>query len=232
MRPCITIIILSLTLVFGCSSPDKKIIDTFIEAQPSFYDLRNGDPTKNTWIRNPRNLLTVHETFKKIGYRNLIDMNLLTENPFIEQGVYINRPLRQIIDSLEITYKLDTIKEKYYREFWQRRKAENNDSIIYVIVKEVNASFKNMVAPAFNNDLINDTLYNLTFMEYRADTLNSTIATDNFLRLRKFGFHQSAYNLLYETTKYENVKWNRDSLKSTLTKSNNFIFPWFQDDTK
>ena len=51
----------------------------------------------------------VHETFKKIGYRNLIDMNLMTENPFIEQGVYINRPLRQIIDSLEITYKLDTI---------------------------------------------------------------------------------------------------------------------------
>jgi hypothetical protein len=232
MRPYIAIIILSLTIAFGCNSPEKKTIDTFIEAQPSFYDLRNGDPTKNSWIRNPQNLLMVHETFKKIGYRNLIDMNLLNENPFIAQGVYINRPLRQIIDSLEITYRLDNIQEKYYREFWQRRKAEHNDSIVYVIVKEVKASFKNMVAPAFNNDLVNDTLYNLAFIEYRGDTLNSTIATDNFLRLKNFGFHQSAYNLLYETSEYENVKWNRDSLKSKLTRSDNFIFPWFQDDTK
>jgi hypothetical protein len=89
-----------------------------------------------------------------------------------------------------------------------------------------------MIAPAFNNDLVNDTLYTLAFIEYRGDTLNSTIATDNFFRLRTFGFHQSAYNILYETSKYENVRGRRDSLKSTLTKSDNFIFPWFQDDTK
>jgi hypothetical protein len=92
MNPYITIVMLSLTLVFGCNSPDKKTIETFIEAQPSFYDLRNGDPTKNSWIRNPENLIMVHETFKKIGYRNLIDINLLTENPFIAQGVYVGSP--------------------------------------------------------------------------------------------------------------------------------------------
>jgi len=76
MRPCITIIILSLTLVFDCSSPDKKIIDTFIEEQPSFYDLRNGDPTKNAWIRNPRNLLTVHETYPLKQFGNNLDKNI------------------------------------------------------------------------------------------------------------------------------------------------------------
>lgn len=232
MIPAIAIILFNLTLVFGCNTPRSKTTDTFIEAQPTFYDLRNGDPTQNAWIRNPENLLMVHETFKKIGYRNLIDNNLLTENPFIAQGVYINRPLRQILDSLEITHSLDTIQEKYYREFWHRRKAEHNDSIVFVIVQEVNASLKNMAAPAFNNDLVNDTLYNLGWIEFRCDTLNTTIANDNFIRLKNFGFHQSAYNLLYETTRYENIKWNRDSLKSTLTKSRNIVFPWFQDDTK
>jgi len=233
MKHFIAIIILSLKLVTGCNLSDNNAIDRFIETQPGFFNLRHGDPTKNSWIRNPQNLLMVHETFKKMGYRNLIDMNLLTGNPFIGQGVYINTPLRQILDSLEITYRLDTIQEKYYKEFWQRRKAEHNDSIVYVIVKEVNASFKNMAAPAFNNELTNDTLYNLAFIEYRGDTLNSAVATDNFLRLKKMGFHQSAYNLLYETTKYENVKWNKDSLKKTLTKSiKDLDYPWFPDDTK
>ncbi len=232
MRPYISIFILLWTLLVGCSSTDSNPIDTFIEAQPSFYDLRHGDPTKNLWIRNPKNLVIVHETFKKIGYRNLISATMMTENPFIQQGIYINRPLRQILDSLEITYSLDTIQEKYYREFWQRRKAEHNDSMVYIIVKEIRASFKNMVAPAFNNDFVNDTLYNLAFIEYRGDTLNSTVASDNFIGLKRFGFHQSAYNLLYETAKYEKVKWNKDSLRQTLTKSDNFIYPWFPDDEK
>ena len=232
MRPSHSTIFIFLIFLVACNSVDNESIETFIEAQPSFYDLRHGDPTKNSWIRDPRNLLMVHETFKKIGYRNLIDKNLLTENPFIGQGVYINRSLGQILDSLEITYKLGTIQEKYYREFWQRRKAEHNDSIVYIIVKEINASFKNIVAPAFNKDLVNDTLYNLAFIEYRDDTLNTAIARDNFVRLKKFGFHQSAYNILFETYRYYEVEWNNDSLKRTLTKSDSLVYPWFADDTK
>ena len=228
MKLYISIVILSLILLISCNSINNRV-DSYIETQPTFFDLRHNDPTKNLWIRSPENLLMVHETFKKIGYRNLIDMNSMIENPFIGQGVYINRPLRQILDSLQITYKFDTIQEKYYREFWQRRKAEHNDSIVYVIVKEINASFKNMIAPAFNNDLVNDTLFNLAFIEFRGDTLNSAVATDNFFRLQKFGFHQSAYNLLYRTTQYGNVNWNKDSLKQTLTISKDFIYPWFVD---
>ena len=40
-------------------------------------------------MRDPENLLMIHETFKKMGYRYLIGMNLMTDNPCIAQGVYI-----------------------------------------------------------------------------------------------------------------------------------------------
>jgi hypothetical protein len=228
MKLYISISTFSLILFISCNSRNTRV-ESYIESQPSFFDLRHGDPTKNSWIRSPQNLLMVHETFKKIGYRNLIDINFMDENPFIGKGVYINKSLRQILDSLQITYKLATVKQKYYREFWQRRKAEHNDSIVYVIVKEINASFKNVIAPAFNNDLVNDTLFNLAFVEFRRDRLNPVVAADNFFRLQKFGFHQSAYNLLYRTTEYSNVYLNKDSLKQTLTISKDLIYPWFVD---
>ena len=219
-----------MTLFIGCNSTTSGI-DNYIEAHPTFFDLRHGDITRNLWIRDPKNLLMVHETLKKIGYRNLIDNDLLTQNPFIEQGIYINRSLRQILDSLQITYNLDTIQEQYYREFWQRRKKEHNDSVVSVIVKEINESFQKTITPTFNIDLVNDTLFTLVFTEFRNDTLNSIVATDNFIRLKRLGFHQSAYNLLYGTTRYENIKWNKDSLKQTLTISKHFIYPWYVDNT-
>ncbi len=40
-------------------------------------------------MRDPKNLLMIRETFKKMSYRYLIDMNLMTANPFIAEGVYI-----------------------------------------------------------------------------------------------------------------------------------------------
>ena len=43
---------------------------------------------------------------------------------------------------------------------------------------------------------------------------------------------KSAYNLLYETRKYQDIKWNRDSLAKTLKQTDIFVCPWFQDDTK
>lgn len=54
----------------------------------------------------------------------------------------------------------------------------------------------------------------------------------DFQTLRRLGLHQSAYNLLFETYRYQDLKWNKDSLVGTLKQSNKFIYPWLQDDTK
>ena len=79
---------------------------------------------------------------------------------------------------------------------------------------------------------LNDTLKNLLEIEYRYDTLTNELARKDFETLKRLGFHQSAYNLLYERYKYQDITCDRDSLVKTIKQSNKFIYPWFQDDTK
>jgi hypothetical protein len=83
-----------------------------------------------------------------------------------------------------------------------------------------------------DNSKLNDTLKTLLEIEYRNDTLTADLAMKDFATLKRLGFHQSAYNLLYERHKYQDIKWDRDSLAKTLKQSDKFINPWFQDDTK
>ncbi len=230
----LTGLFLLLTSCNNSTTDDRK---TYVESKPTFFDLRNGDWLTNKWIRKPENLLTIHETFKKFGYSNLISDNLLFDNPLIIQDIYINKQGSHLLDSLELTYNQPAIKEKYYREFWQRRKAENNDSIVYQIIKEINYAFKYKMSSAglsmnANDKLVNDTLVNLLEIEFRTDSLTEQKAEQDFETLRRLGFHQSAYNLLFETYKYQDLKWNRDSLARTLIQSDKFIYPWFQGDTK
>ena len=168
---------------------------------------------------------------------NLITDNLLFDNPLIIQDIYINKQASHLLDSLELTYNQLDIKDKYYREFWQRRKVEKNDSAVYIIIKEINFAIKNKMGSGVlslntNPKLVNDTLANLLQIEYRTDSLTLDLAQQDFETLRLLGFHQSAYNLLFETYKYQDLNWNRDSLVKTLNQSDKYICPWFQDNTK
>jgi len=213
---------------------DRK---NYVESEPTFFELRNGNWLTNKWIRNPENLFTIHETFKKVGYMNLIADNLLFDNPLIIQDIYINKQGSHLLDSLELTYNLPDIKDKYYGEFWQRRKAEQNDSVVYIIIKDINFAIKNKMGSGglslkVNPKLVNDTLVNLLQIEFRTDSLTEHQAQQHFETLKRLGFHQSAYNLLFEAYKYQELKWDRDSLVRTLEQSDKFIYPWFKDDTK
>jgi hypothetical protein len=224
-------------LLTSCNNSRKDDMKTYVESEPTFFELRNGDWLTNQWIRKPENLLTIHETFKKVGYMNLITDNLLFDNPLIIQGIYINKQASHLLDSLELTYNLPDIKDKYYREFWQRRKAEKNDSVVFIIIKDINFAIKNKRSSGglslnANHKLVNDTLASLLEIEFRTDRLTKQQAQQDFETLRQLGFHQSAYNLLFKTYKYQDIKWNRDSLERTLKQSDKLIYPWFQDDTK
>ena len=226
-----------LLLLTGCTESTIDERKNYVESEPTFFELRNGEWLKNKWIRKPENLLTIHETFKKVGYMNLISNNLIFDNPLLIQDIYINKQGSHLLDSLELSYKDLNIKDKYFRAFWQRRKVEKNDSVVYIIIKDINFSVKNkMLADKLslkaNPKILNDTLVNLLTIEFRRDSLTEHIATQNFETLKRLGFHQSAYNLLFETYKYHDLKWNKDSLSKTLRQSEKFIYPWFQDNIK
>lgn len=200
------------------------------ETQTSFFDLAHGDWITNKWIRKPENLKMIHETFKKFGYWDLIPTDFETDNEFIVRDIYIKKNFFQLFDSLEATYNSDTIDSKYYREFWQRRKKEKNDSMVYAIVKEINLikHTKLVYAPNY----VNDTLYDLLKIQFRKDSLTDRLAKQDFETLKRYGFHESAYNLLYERYNYYDIDWNRDSLVLTLDTTQNYVGAWIQDNTK
>ena len=229
-------LLLTLLFAYSCNDTIDKKQTTFIEAQPTFFNLRNGDWLKDKWIRKPENLLTIHETFKKFGYMNLIG-SLFDNKPLIFQDIYINKKADHLIDSLVLTYTQKDINVKYYREFWQRRINEHNDSVVYLIIKDIQYSYHSKLSSyslqmKADTAKVNDTLFTLLSIEYRYDSLAAPLAMQDFETLKRFGFHQSAYNLLYEYTKYSEIAWNKDSLVKTLTPSNKYIYPWIPDDSK
>lgn len=228
-------IILSLQFL-GCNNSTKKEVISYVESQPSFFSLRNDDWLTNKWIRKPENLLLIHETFKKIGYDNIL-YEILSKDYIIIQDIYISKKGYNLIDSLILTYKHRELGTKYYKEFWKRREKDKNDSVIFLIIRDIQSSYLTKLGSgilSLNANIlkINDTLKTLLEIEYRNDTINRDLALEDFQNLKKYGFHQSAYNLLFECYKYQDINWNRDSLLKTLRKSKIRIDPWFKDDTK
>ncbi len=231
MNKLLTLNILILLLI-SCVDKEKSEMEFYTENQTSFFDLRNSDWTKNTWIRKPENLKTIHESFKKLGYDKIENLILKSDNEFLIQDVYIKKNFENLTDSLELTYEKPEIQTNYYAEFWKRRKAEKNDSIVYEIIREFNSFKSDRKRLDYENQFVNDTLIDLLNIEFDYANLNINKAKSDFYTLKKYGLHQSAYNLLFERFKYSKLEFDREKLKKELTKSTEFTYPWLMDTEK
>lgn len=230
MRQLINI---GLLIFISCGIQTEAVEHSFYtEKRLSFYDPSREDFTLTKWIRKPENIRTLHETFKKYGYTKIFTDYHLSSSPCMIWS-YINKPCLTLIDSLILTYPQADQSPKYYREFWGRRKAERNDTTVYVILKEVKNELIDNNRMGFNDDLTNDTIYNLLRIKLKKPE-NETEAIDNFNYLTKAGLHLSAYNLLYETVGYENFNWNKEMMKEKLKKDTAYCCssPVIIDDTK
>ncbi|WP_282032675.1 hypothetical protein [Winogradskyella eximia] len=231
MNKLLTLNILILLLV-SCVSKEKKETEFYVETQTSFFGLNHSDWTKSKWIRKPENLKMIHETFKKFGYEKLESGIYKSDNLFIANGIYIKRNFENVLDSLQLTYNKPEMQTKYYAEFWNRRKAEKNDSIVYEIIREFNSFKSDKKRLNYENQFVNDTLVDLLKIEFDNDKLNSEKAKLDFYTLKKYGLHQSAYNLLYERVEYSELELDREKLKKELTKATEFTYPWLIDTEK
>ena len=108
----------------------------------------------------------VHESFKKLGYDKLENLIYKSENLFIVNGIYIKRNFDDVLDSLQLTYKKPEIQTKYYAEFWNRRKMEKNDSIVYEIIQEFISIKSDKKRLNYENQFVNDTLVDLLKIEF------------------------------------------------------------------
>jgi hypothetical protein len=69
-------------------------------------------------------------------------------------------------------------------------------------------------------------------IEYYNPPLTTEFATDNFEKLLELGFHEPAYNLLFERSEYSELNWDREKLKRKLRTTENYVYPWFEDNEK
>ncbi len=219
-------------LFLSCANDKKSELEFYVENQTSFFGLNHSEWTKSSWIRKPENLKMVHESFKKFGYNKLEKLIFKSDNEFIIHDIYIKRNFENVVDSLQLTYNKPEIQTKYYSEFWNRRKAEKNDSIVYEIIREFNSVKSDKKRLNYENQFINDTLVDLLKIEFDNDILNSKKAKSDFYTLKKYGLHQSAYNLLYERAEYSELELDREKLKKELTKATEFTYPWLMDTEK
>lgn len=226
------ILTILISLVISCLDSEKSEFASYEEDHPSFFYLRNSDWTKNSWIRKPANLKIVHESFKKFGYDKLENLIFKGNKEFLVQEIYIKRNFQNVMDSLELTYNNPEKQNKYYSDFWNRRKAENNDSIVYEIVREFNSVRSDRKQLDYNNQFVNDTLVDLLKIEFATGTLNSEKAKSDFYILKKYGLHQSAYNLLYERSEYSELDLDREDLKKELKKSTENHQAWLIGNAK
>ena len=231
MKNLLTLNILILLLI-SCVNKEKSETEFYAENQTSFFDLRNSDWTKSSWIRKPENLKIVHESFKKYGYDKLENLISKSENHFLIQGIYIKRNFEQLMDSLQLTYNNPETQTKYYAEFWNRRKSEKNDSIVYEIIQEFNSMKSDKKRLNYQNQSVNDTLVDLLKIEFDNDNLTSEKAKSDFYTLKKYGLHQSAYNLLFERAEYSELNLDREKLKKELTRVTEYKNPWLIDTEK
>ncbi|MHA7943921.1 hypothetical protein ACJOV8_012670 [Formosa sp. 3Alg 14/1] len=231
MKSILVFLICSIVLT-SCVKKEKREATFYAEHKASFSALRHGDWTKNTWIRKPTNLKMIHESFKRFGYDKLENLIIKRENAFLIEGIYIKRNFKSVMDSLELTYNTPDLQSKYYTEFWERRKAEKNDAMVYAILKEFNALQGDTLQPISEREFVNDTLVNLLAIEFDNDNLNSEKAKKDFEVLKTYGFHQSAYNLLYERFEYSELELDRERLEQELTKTKAFQSPWLTDNQK
>ena len=222
-----------LFILLSCApSSDTTDPVCYSEARLGFYDPFDKDFTINTWIRKPENIRTLHETLKKYGYRNVFSEDELTSNPCMLWS-YINRPCANIIDSLILTYPDIARAPEYYKEFWNRRKREQNDTTVFAVLKEIKLAFNASSPLAQRDELTNDTILNLLRIKYKQPG-NTQEATENFEYLRAIGLNQSAYNMLFEWLWYEEINWDEERLKDLLKQDSASCQaePVIADDTK
>lgn len=227
------ILVIGVLFLGSCesNSPSKQA-SNYEETQLSFLDLRFGYDVRNQWLRKPENILMLHETFKKIGYENLITDDDWISNPILSYS-YINNSLNVLVDSLELTYQDYLNAPQYYSEFWKRRIKEGNEKAVYYVLNEVKQIMIEKAELELNIEIVNDTLERLISFEYPSRELSDAEANEHLNYLIKIGLHQSAYNLLTnENSHYYNVKWDKQQeLMSSLRTTKTYQRPWFEDDT-
>ncbi|WP_430908672.1 hypothetical protein [Maribacter sp. 2-571] len=179
-----------------------------------------GSYSKNKWLREPLNLNIFYGSLKAVGLQKFISKDEFNKPLFVDhwtETVWGNKSLNQILQDLISSYSDTTGVDKYYMEFWNRRKAENNEKVVYDIFRDIYISYNHEPITEEIGLVSNPKIVSLLEFEIKLKHSDSTnvkkITIAYFNYLKRIGLYSSANNLLrYEREVYYNSTkiWDRD----------------------
>ena len=154
--------------------------------------------------RSAKTLNILNATVKSIGYDKF-----LSQKEFEEPRLSVSRygvgfsqefSISKYVDSL-LHYQKTDEGNRYYYEFWERRKSEGTYEIVISILNDIN-DFYSLGKSDAKNALVNDTLrvcleYDLKFQNSESKNDKQEIVEEYYNQLVKYGLNQSAFNLIY-----------------------------------
>lgn len=222
MKKLLAIILIG--LLFGCESeketckkglPEKHYdFLTDIKRQANFdyletiVDFRQfGAYSKNYWVRKPENLKRVYASLRQIGLKRFISEEEFNKPLFTDHWAetsWANKSLNQITNTLIQSYSDTTGIDKYYLEFWNRRKADKNESVVLQILTDIKNTYASNASAEKLNWNSDSTIKGLLEFEVILKESDSLTAKNKLIDyhqyLKSIGLYSSANNLI----RYEN----------------------------
>lgn len=176
------------------------------------------------WLRNPNNLTIAFNTFEFIGLENFISKEQYYQKIFADDYWDFDWNEKSLYDICKIMidcYSDSSGIEKYYQDFWERRRLEKNDFTTYEILKRIDRIYTSksveIIKTVNDYDTIMFRLLDYDIKMQKSDSLTRIkIIVDYFDYLKRGDLEHSAYNLIFEVRPFQYLNINRDSLLSTL----------------
>ncbi len=161
-------------------------------------------------------------SIKEVGLENFISNKEFNEPLFTDhwkETCWKDKSLNQILQNLISSYSDTTGFEKYYIEFWTRRKADNNEVAVYEIFRDINKTYNSKLN--FDEERWNQEpkITELLKLEVKLKNSDSSsvkkINIEYFEYLRNIGLHSSASNFIRYAHAVEHgitEKWDKDYL--------------------
>lgn len=189
----------------------------------------HGSPLKDVdFLRDSSTLKIVHETIKNIGYDQFLSKESFVEKSYRfddkclswkRKNDSINYSLQDINDTLIYSYHLSSQKDDYYQDFWNRRKKEGTDEMVFEILCDLQKYYQDKDV-AVQNKFVNDTLQNMLQYDLQYQQADSTkkgsVLVELYDYLNQIGLKHSAYNLIFLNSATEHIGLDREKIWEAL----------------
>jgi len=197
--------------------PNQDYLETIVDFR------QFGSYSENKWIRKPKNIKLLYGSLKAVGLKKFISNKEFNKPLFTDhwkETCWADKSLNQILENLIVSFSDTTGIDKYYVEFWNRRKNEKNESVVLKVFQDIQKEYNSESNIEKSNWPTESKIVGLMDFEIKLKHSNSTnlkqVNIEYFDYLKSIGLYNSANNLIQyaKETKYNSTEvFDKDYLE-------------------